>query len=71
MSESTKALNVILCKYNVSAEEVIEMMTQWLEKKVCDDYEETLEEYGEKDFDRLEKLYKDLNKLDWNYNFIY
>ncbi|MGR5914798.1 hypothetical protein ACT7DA_23540 [Bacillus pacificus] len=40
MSESTKALNMILRKYNVSAEEVIEMMTQWLERKVCDDYEE-------------------------------
>ncbi|HDR4365080.1 TPA: hypothetical protein QCP64_001459 [Bacillus cereus] len=71
MSESTKALNVILRKYNVSAEEVIEMMTQWLERKVCDDYEETLEENGEKDFERLEKLHKDLNKLDWNYNFPY
>ncbi|MDA2782243.1 hypothetical protein PDR89_22720 [Bacillus cereus group sp. Bc002] len=71
MNESTKALNGILRKYDVSAEEVIEMMTQWLEKKVCDDYEETLEEYGEKDFDRLEKLHKDLNKLDWNYNFPY
>ncbi|EOG8705845.1 hypothetical protein [Bacillus paranthracis] len=71
MSESTKALNMILRKYNVSAEEVIEMMTQWLERKVCDDYEETLEEYGEKDFERLERLHKDLNELDWNYNFPY
>ncbi|TBL12881.1 hypothetical protein EYB35_12050 [Bacillus paranthracis] len=71
MSESTKALNMILRKYNVSAEEVIEMMTQWLERKVCDDYEETLEEYGEKDLERLERLHKDLNELDWNYNFPY
>ncbi|MGR5941850.1 hypothetical protein ACT7CW_24710 [Bacillus pacificus] len=55
MSESTKALNMILRKYNVSAEEVIEMMTQWLERKVCDDYEETLEEYGEKRFRTFRK----------------
>ncbi|PEO32921.1 hypothetical protein [Bacillus wiedmannii] len=71
MTESTKVLNGVLRKYDVRAEEIIEMMTQWLEKKVCDDYEETLEEYGEKDFERLEKLHKDLNKLDWNYNFTY
>ncbi|MEK4497261.1 hypothetical protein [Bacillus sp. FSL R12-0069] len=71
MSESNKALNAVLRKYNVSAEEVIEMMTQWLERKICDDHEETLEEYGEKDFERLERLHKDINKLDWNYNFPY
>ncbi|MDA1989422.1 hypothetical protein QCI47_16150 [Bacillus cereus group sp. RP29] len=71
MTETTKALNTVLRKYNVSAEEVIEMMTQWLERKVCDDYEETLEEYGVKDFERLERLHEDLNKLDWNYNFPY
>lgn len=33
MSEATKELNEILRKYNVSAEDVIEMMSQWVRKK--------------------------------------
>ncbi|HHI3604907.1 TPA: hypothetical protein QCU10_001425 [Bacillus anthracis] len=71
MSEATKELNEIFCKYDVSAEEIIEMMSQWLERKVCDNHEETLEEYGENDFIRLDNLHADINKLDWKYNFPY
>lgn len=65
MAESTKELNEVLRKYDVSAEEIIEMMVQWLERKVCDGYKETLEEYGENDFIRLYNLHDDINKLDW------
>ena len=71
MTESTRELNKILRKYEVSAEDIIEMMAQWLERKVYDNKEETLEEYGEDDFIRLYKLHDDINKLDWKYNFPY
>lgn len=71
MSEATKELNEILRKYDVSAEDVIEMMSQWLERKVYDDREETLEEYGENDFIRLDNLHADINKLDWKFNYPY
>ncbi|MGH0614829.1 hypothetical protein ACQVP6_08235 [Bacillus cereus] len=71
MTESTKELNEILRKYNVSAEEVIEMLTLCLERKVSEDPKETVEEYGEEEFERLFKLHIDLNKLDWKYNFPY
>ncbi|MCW1939489.1 hypothetical protein OMD49_06645 [Bacillus anthracis] len=71
MSEATKELNEILRKYDVSAEEIIEMMSQWLERKVFDDREETLEECGENDFIRLDNLHADINKLDWKFNYPY
>ncbi|MGH1296450.1 hypothetical protein [Bacillus pretiosus] len=71
MNESTKALNKILHKYSVSAEEIIELIALSLERKVFGDSKEPVKEYREEEFERLFNLHNDISKLDWKFNYPY
>lgn len=63
MSESTKELNAILRKYEVSTSQVAYWLYLTLER-ITEDYRENyLEDIGEKEIKRLDALTDELNGL--------
>lgn len=67
MSESTKELNEILRKYEVSGPQLAYWLYLALERMTEDDRDEYLEELGEEKVMQLDALTDDLNNLIHNY----
>ncbi|EEL73197.1 hypothetical protein ACS2CL_19975 [Bacillus cereus group sp. BceL296] len=63
MSESTKELNAILRKYEVSISQVAYWLYLTLERMTEDYRENYLEDIGEKEINRLDALADELNGL--------
>ncbi|MGH0411668.1 hypothetical protein [Bacillus paranthracis] len=63
MSESTKELNAILRKYEVSTSQVAYWLYLTLERMTEDYRENYLEDIGEKEIKRLDALADELNGL--------